>query len=257
MKRKLTAPIIVFIIAALLGGSAGIVASAPADTPDVELAKVVYYAKGGVKGPPPKDEPPPSDKDNTYYEILGPKWGSTVSYRIDPDFAPAGAVAEIEAAFEAWDDVTSAELFAPAIVDYNANASLSTPDGVNTVSFRMLAGMPNALAVTYIWYEDVDGNHNMTEGDLMYDTDMVFNLKFKWAIDPDGEGKLRADAKGKYYDVRNIATHEVGHVVGLNDLYLDIYSELTMYGSGGTKETKKISLEVGDISGTQYLYDAP
>jgi hypothetical protein len=252
MGRNILACLLAVVLIALLGIS---VTSAQVASPDLESIKVIHYAKGGIPGPPPKEEPPPVD--NSYYEILGPKWGSTVSYRIDPDLAPAGAVGEIEAAFEAWDAVTSTELFAPAIVDPGASASLDTPDGVNTVTFRVLAGLPKALAVTVIWYVDVDGSGTMTEGDMMYDTDMIFNLKFKWAIDPDGEGRLKADAKGKYYDVRNIAIHEAGHVVGLDDLYDEIYSELTMYGSAGAKETKKISLETGDIAGAQYLYGAP
>jgi len=115
--------------------------------------------------------------------------------------------------------------------------------------------MPKALAVTVIEYDDVDGSGDMSVGDLITEADMIFNLKFKWAIDPDGEGDLTANVKGKYYDIRDIATHEAGHILGLDDLYVDIYRELTMYGYAGAKETNKISLEAGDIAGAQYLYD--
>ncbi|OFV85322.1 MAG: hypothetical protein A2W26_08285 [Acidobacteria bacterium RBG_16_64_8] len=86
----------------------------------------------------------------------------------------------------------------------------------------------------------------------MVDTDVIFNTRYKWAIDPDGED-TRTLAKSQY-DVRNVGTHELGHVVGLDDLYQAEYRELTMYGYSAAKETKKISLQTGDIWGTQDIY---
>ena len=54
--------------------------------------------------------------------------------------------------------------------------------------------------------------------------------------------------------MRNVGTHELGHVVGLDDLYPAQYRDLTMYGYSAAKETKKITLENGDIAGTQAIY---
>ncbi|MEE8470567.1 MAG: matrixin family metalloprotease [Dehalococcoidia bacterium] len=258
----------VLVASLVLSLTASVVASGKA-VPASGLEKIVLIHYAGPDSAPGKPDGSPGkgpggggggggdepSKDNSHYELLGPKWGSTpVSFRVDPDFGPEGAFDEIVAALEAWDAATPADVFAPAIEDPSASASPSAPDFVNTVTFRVLAGLPNALAVTIIWYWDVDGSGSRTEGDLMADTDVIFNTKFKWAIDPDGEGPLKADAKGKYYDVRNVATHEIGHVVGLADIYEDAYSELTMYGYAGVKETKKVSLEEGDILGTQALY---
>lgn len=74
----------------------------------------------------------------------------------------------------------------------------------------------------------------------------------RWGIDLNGGGiayKLK-----NMYDVRNIGTHEAGHVVGLDDLYDVKYSEITLYGYSLKGETKKISLAAGDIQGTTVLY---
>ena len=42
--------------------------------------------------------------------------------------------------------------------------------------------------------------------------------------------------------------------MGLDDLYNEIYSEFTMYGYSSKGETKKCTLENGDIIGAQFLY---
>ena len=107
------------------------------------------------------------------------------------------------------------------------------------------------IAGTWIWYNDKD-NNGMDDGDEILETDIVFNKSMRWGIDADGEGtafKLK-----NAYDVANIGTHEVGHVVGLDDFYDTIYSEITMYGYSSKAETKKISLEIGDRNGTVALY---
>ena len=121
--------------------------------------------------------------------------------------------------------------------------SLDEPDLVNSVTWRRIVP-PRVIAVTYIWY-----NPDTME---IVDCDVIMNTKHDWGIDPDGE--LEGGVTIEEFDVRNIVTHEAGHVVGLGDLYDKTYSELTMYGYGEEGETKKISLENGDILGCQALY---
>jgi len=55
-------------------------------------------------------------------------------------------------------------------------------------------------------------------------------------------------------DLQNIATHEFGHGVGLNDVYQTDCSLVTMYGYSDYGETQKRTLEPPDINGLLTLY---
>ena len=54
-------------------------------------------------------------------------------------------------------------------------------------------------------------------------------------------------------DFDNIATHELGHSVGMADLYNTCTDE-TMYGYSTAGEIKKRDLNIGDINGINSLY---
>ncbi len=245
MRSKILACLLAAVLIACLGAT---VASAPVTSPDIKSIEVTYYAKSDnpVKpdkppGKPPKEEEPPPPVDNTCYELLGLELTGTATYVVNPKGAPTGAIAEIKDAFEAWDGVTAAELFADTVGTTTAVGW--SEDGENTVSWVGI--IPRSIvAIAVIWYvpyTDGDGLGEIVEFDI------TFNALQKWGID----GEKRA------FDVRNVATHEVGHVVGLADLYEDLYRELTMYGYTSKGETIKISLEEGDILGVQYLYPEP
>ncbi len=55
-------------------------------------------------------------------------------------------------------------------------------------------------------------------------------------------------------DFENIATHELGHSVGMGDLYTAECNQQTMYGYASNGETNKRTLESGDINGIRALY---
>jgi hypothetical protein len=219
---------------------------------------LIHYEKpdnpGKGKGPPSEEEQP---KIYDYYEVIGPKWDLTkyedgILYVIDPDGGPEGSVEQIYLAFESWDAETSAELFNDDyIIDSAADPSLDNPDFENVVCWRGIAPA-YIVAMTVIWYVDNDGDGEPSEGDETVDCDIILNTLQKWGIDSDGEGTEYTLKKA--FDVRNVMTHEAGHVVGLDDLEEEVYSELTMYAYTSKGETKKISLEEGDILGCQYLY---
>jgi hypothetical protein len=73
--------------------------------------------------------------------------------------------------------------------------------------------------------------------------DILFNTEFSWGD---------ADVDDYVMDLQSIATHELGHGAGLDDIY---NCELeTMYGYASYGEITKRDLHTGDKAGIQDLY---
>ncbi len=113
-------------------------------------------------------------------------------------------------------------------------------DGVNAIMWKPLRR--TTLGITFVWY-------SLSSGELV-EADTVFNKRRPWAVFASSpECQSSPDA----YDLQNIATHEFGHWIGLEDLYDDADKDLTMYGCGAGGEVKKRTLGTGDISGRNQL----
>jgi len=215
------------------------------------------------------------------YELLGLKWYQfPVKYTINPSY-PVNYLAlsqtevlwAIKDSFESWDtavDLSRTDYLrvwnwkgtkncrpygylttSPLELFYNspttstsARASPNSPDYKNVVTWGSISD-PNVLAMTTIWYYTATGQ--------MVDTDIVFNTAYKWGIDKDGESSTYS-VSSTTFDIRNIATHEAGHVCGLADLYNPDYVGMTMYGYASAKQVRKMSLEPGDLMGIQAIY---
>jgi hypothetical protein len=242
--RKLIPAILVSAILVLTLSSVAFAADnpkKPITPPQLKNITFIHYAKPDVPPGQNKDKPQPPDVDNSAYELLGLYLPNTASYYINTSGAPSGTITALDQSFDTWDRVTGEELFTSAGQTPVYGLAL---DGQNTVSWVGIVP-PSTIAMTRLWYN---------ESNEIVEFDIVFNALLKWGIDPDGEGPIKLK---RAYDIQNIATHEVGHVVGLDDLYEDQYRELTMYGYGKTGEVIKISLEEGDIAGAQCLYGSP
>lgn len=206
---------------------------------DIKSMTLIHYKR------PDNYSSPLSPLNNLYYELLGLELTSTFTYYVNPKFSgieSGAAVDQVQLSFNAWNATTEVRLFNFGGLTGGEYAS----DGQNTVSWARLDSNTK-IAMTVIWYvpdTDGDGLEEIVEADI------VLNSILRWGIDPDGEGPSTTKA----YDIRNVATHEAGHVVGLAGLQNDAYRELTMYEFSASGQTNKISLEGGDVTGAQFLY---
>lgn len=175
----------------------------------------------------------------------GVKWkNAQVSYAINPanpyQLSETFVTSAISGSAETWDAATSLELFNNAYgIDYAAQYGV-----LGSKNSAVFGDYPdnNVIAVTSIWYARA--------GKQIVEFDMLFNTKFAW-----GDSTTTATA-GSVMDLRNIATHELGHATGLGDIYSSTCSSVTMYGYSGYGETQKRTLELPDITGLQKMYGA-
>ncbi|GIW61468.1 MAG: hypothetical protein KatS3mg089_0320 [Patescibacteria group bacterium] len=118
-------------------------------------------------------------------------------------------------------------------------ADTTAPDGLNEVYFGPIDD-PNTIAVTIVWgyFSGLVSKRRIVEWDQIY------NTAYQWSASGEA-GKM---------DFENIATHELGHSVGLIDLYNSSCTDETMYGYATEGETKKRDLNTGDITGMNKLY---
>jgi len=224
------------------------VSAEPANKPitpkDIKEMTFVHFAKpDSPPGLDKKDKPEPEPEG--YYELIGTKLTDTATYYVNTSGAPEGSLTEIDASFDTWEGAVAIDLFTNG---GTTTISGRKYDGQNTVSWSRIAPK-STIAIATFWYYS-DGNPETF--DPIIEFDIVFKSFLNWGIDPDDEGPMSLT---NAFDVQNIATHEVGHIVGLGDLYDNDNSYLTMYGYGSIGETQKISLEDGDIEGANLIYN--
>lgn len=247
MKRKLS---LILCTVLIISAFAPIIATAVAKKPGKEPTSkeklvIVHYKKGYAKPPWAGGAKPPKESD--LYKLLGKgvEWKTLpVNYVINPinpdGMSPSFLVSAYESSAGEWDDHTSSELFGSYSTDSSADWDGDVPDGRNEFVF---GDYPESgvIAVTIIWgyFSGPPKTREITEFDILFDTD------FTWGdatVDP------------SVMDLQNIATHEIGHGLGLADLYDSSASEQTMYGYSTEGEIIKRDLNSGDIAGIQDLY---
>jgi len=173
------------------------------------------------------------------YKLMGVKWATSslpVSYAVNPTNSMGlditDIISNISITSETWDNATPRELFNNYVS--TTSASYGSLDSQNTIVFGNNAGT-GVIAVTSTWY--IRSTRQIVEFDMSLETDYTWSLS--------GEaGKM---------DVQNIVTHELGHGIGLADLYNSCTQE-TMYGYSTFGEISKRSLNSGDKAGLLSLY---
>ena len=222
--------------------------------PDVlnQLGQERKGAKPGINCPNPN-----TCQD---YKYSGIHWASAsppVSYVIDPANSDGVSAANIQTAvesgFNAWNSAEPNAAFSYANFDSITGDPTTSMDLKNSFLFRDISAQyPNALGVTFVWYYRFSKE--------IAEADTIFNDAYSWSYtNPEtvpltGNYGNYANTGLSSFDIGNIATHEQGHWLMLNDLYSNQDSELTMYGYGAAGEMKKISLGLGDKLGIQKIY---
>ncbi len=191
------------------------------------------------------EEAPEEPDTSSCYGFLskGAKWRTVEDYIVNPantrgldaTFITDNLAVDIDK----WETAAGVNILGNEISGIVDGADLVSPDDKNEVYFADIDSQ-GAIAVAIIWgiFGGRPSNRQLVEWDMIFD-----DVDFDWGI-----------AEASKMDFENIATHELGHAVGLGDLYNLECSEQTMYGYADYDETKKQTLEAGDIVGVQELY---
>ncbi|MBU1130104.1 matrixin family metalloprotease [Patescibacteria group bacterium] len=209
---------------------------------EVQGYAFVHYKKGYVK---PLNAN--ARKEPKCYDFLAKwtKWKTTEPYFINPtntrELDETFIVDNLADNINKWEAEAGVEILENGTkTNEILEADFDWPiDNKNEVYFADVS-LEGAIAVNIAWgvFSGPPDSRELLEWDQVYD-----DIDFDWGIGE--EHKM---------DFENIATHELGHAVGLGDLYKDDCSEETMYGWASEGETNKRTLGEGDKLGIQELY---
>jgi len=168
-----------------------------------------------------------------HFELTDWHLSSPIIWSLNRATVPSSVAGSVDgvlnASFQAWSGIAFFQ-------GSDTRAKRARLDHVNAVLWKRLRR--STIGITYVWYSRSSG--------AVVEVDTVFNKRHPWAIfagSPDCHDSPDA------YDLQNIATHEFGHWLGLDDLYDDADKDLTMYGFSAGGEVKKRTLGSGDIAG--------
>ena len=133
-----------------------------------------------------------------------------------------------------WNHVSAARMLGTDYtIDYNAPFA---SDGLYVIMFQDM-GMNGILAFASVSFTEFGGE--------LLEADMVFNTAYPW-------GDATKDAN--VYDFLSVAIHELGHWVGLSDLFDDRCSGVTMYSRTEIGDITKRTLSIADKRGIREIY---
>ncbi len=208
--------------------------------PNRLIEKRVFIHRVKPDNPGKPDKPPKDDEGGggkEWYKYSGVHWASSdlaVSYVVYLDgsgLESGPAMSIIVSSFEVWDIETGTEIFGSATQGDIVTGGL---DDINGISFG--EEELGIIAVTSIWYYSGSGE--------IVEVDTLFNTYYTWSLSGES-GRM---------DLMNIASHEFGHWLLLEDLYNKPAGDQTMFGLSTYGETSKQTLESGDIAGIEAIY---
>jgi len=141
----------------------------------------------------------------------------------------------VRAAYQTWTNV-SCSYYASKDMGVVNMPTGDENDSVNTNVWR--SSWPssygqNALGITHTIYDPYSGK--------ILDADTHYNPNYTWAV----------NGSPSAIDVQSVATHEIGHQLGLDHSQ---YQDATMFYATGAGDTSQRSLHSDDIAGICYLY---
>ncbi len=197
------------------------------------------------------------------YALTGYRWNQNdpqVQLYLNPTGTPSGLTPEssqsaISAAANTWDDAVAQNIFADGTtvkIDYSKQVpNIFAGSSADTFSVNGWRNFGNSyLGATAYWTngQKVNGYYSLTEADTVY------NLDYQWTTDLN-----TAQNTGKL-DLQSIAVHELGHSIGMGDLYTlpssdprknDFAQVMNAY------DAPQRTLGNGDMTGAQKLYGQP
>lgn len=138
----------------------------------------------------------------------------------------AGATAlQLQSALQQGFDTWARTPTVPLSVQFAGftNAEPFVEDGASVIGFRSRPDLDRALGATTFQLDDVTGE--------LIEADIFLNSTFEWSVAPGG-------TSGRY-DVQSIATHEIGHFLGLGHSAL---GETEIQPTGGRRVIAKSAI---------------
>ena len=185
-------------------------------------------------------------KPSNCYAFMGSgtKWkGTPEPFVFDITSPDAGArMILIETAISTWETAAQKDILGEGSLGEVFPDQLNAPNGQNEIMFGHLDD-PEVIAMTQVWgiWDGAPASRRLLEWDIVFGDD-----SWAWWY---GAGPKPVT----FTDFLAIATHEIGHAMGM-DHPSDTCTEETMYAYSGWSETKKRDLNAGDIIGIQKLY---
>ena len=191
----------------------------------------------------------PTGGDATAYVLGGWRWNTnnpqlklvlkTDSYLSKEGLTASAVKTSLESAANTWDAASNQNLFADSnLVTTSSSVATDKYNKINTVNWQPVSS--TALAYSRTWYSTSKvGGYNTA-----LDSDIVFNTRYAW----------KTDGSSSAIDVQSVALHELGHTLGLGDLYnkaqfSDDQDQVMHYYTG-----VKRNLGNGDKTGIWTLY---
>lgn len=211
----------------------------------VEGIMFVHYARDGQGNARPGGNGGGKGGEKCYaFLASGAKWKSNEAWIVNPlntqGLSDSFVLSDLSSDIQKWEDASSFDILGVGSLTASIlEADTVSPDELNEVYFGDVSS-PGAIAVTIVWgvFYGPPQSRKLVEWDQVYD-----QVDFSWSSSGEA-GKM---------DFANIATHELGHSVGMGHPSSECAEE-TMYAYANFGETKKRTLNTGDIAGIKALY---